>query len=44
MRTSYNLWPVKNWKLTEMSNEAKNVVKNLVSASNGGSVLGMDPD
>ena len=44
MHTSYNLWAVKNCKLTEMSNEAKKVVTNLVSASNGGSVLGMGPD
>ena len=44
MHTSCNLWAVKNWKLAEMSNEAKKVVTNLVSASNAGSVLGMGPD
>ena len=34
MRTSYNLWPVKRWNLTELWDEANKVETNLVRATN----------
>ena len=42
MRTRYNPWPVKMWKLNKLWDEAKKVETNLVSATNAGTVKNYD--